>query len=200
MPGSITDAVQRWKNGDQAAQFELEHRLQPFLVEMLELMRRHRAPALQTRIDSEAVVNQALHSFLTGVRQGDFPLLQNRQDACKLLTALVVRALHDEIRWHKRQKRNVDREQASAEGRPEQLPDPRPPDPAVTADLAGWLENLLAAVRPVHEKAMEIVKLSLEGLTNYDIASQVGLGLLRIQVLKQEMYRLLRETHEPKEP
>jgi len=200
MPGSITDAVRRWKNGDQDAQFELVSRLRPLLVELLELVRRHRAPSLQARIDSEAVVNQALHSFLTGVRQGEFPLLQNRQDACKLLTALVVRTLNDEIRWHKRQKRDVSREQASAEGRPEQLPDPRPPDPEVAADLTGWLEKLLAALRPVHEKAIEIVKLSLEGLTNYDIASQVGLGLRRVQVLKQEMYRLLRETNELKEP
>lgn len=52
----------------------------------------------------------------------------------------------------------------------------------------GWLDERVAVVRPVHEKAIEIIELSLKGLSNADIARQVGLNVRRVRLLKEQTY------------
>lgn len=197
MSGSITNAVQRWKNGEANAQIDLEQMLQPFLLDLIGLVRRHREKPLQPRIDSEGVVYHALHSFLTGVAKDEFPQLESRVEVKKVLTTLVRRTLCDQVRWHKRQARTPDREQPSPDGRPQHLADSteqRPPADGAVPDLAAWLEKLFAVLRPVHPRAIEIVELSLKGLSNNDIAQQVGLGVRRVQVLKRDMHQLLQQA------
>jgi DNA-directed RNA polymerase specialized sigma24 family protein len=197
MAGSITGAIHGLKQGNPEAQVDLERKLQPFLLELIALVRRHRDRPLQARIDSEGVVYHALHSFLTGVARDEFPVLESRVDVKKILTTLVRRTLCDEVRWHKRGVRTPDREHPSPDGQPRHLADPRdvrPEADALVPDVTAWMENVLAVLRPVHEKAIEIVELSFKGLSNSDIARQVGLGVRRVQVLKKDMYRLLQEN------
>jgi hypothetical protein len=105
MPGSITEALERWKQGDDAAQFDLERELTPVLAEMIRRVRRHVASPLKARIDSEAIVYQAFKSCLTGLRKDEFRALNNRADLAKLLKTLVDRALTSQIRGHRRHKR-----------------------------------------------------------------------------------------------
>lgn len=185
MAGDITHAVERWRRGDAAAQFDLERWLHPFLLHLIHLVRRRVDTPLQARIDSEGVVYAALNSFLTGVRKDEFPVLENRDDIKKILTTLVRRTLSDEVRWNNRERRSPTREVASADGQPR---DAAVPETAALADdLAAWLEKLVAVLRQHDERAIEIVRLSLEGLSNVDIAGQLGLGLRRVQLLKKQM-------------
>jgi DNA-directed RNA polymerase specialized sigma24 family protein len=183
MPGSITTDLHRWRDGDPDAQFDLVRRLQPFLIELLRFVRRHRAQDLQGRIQSEGPVNAALNSFLKGVQNSKFPELQNREQVKKLLTVLVKRALYDEIRRAEAERRNPDREESCDSVQPQHLSEAN----AMASDIEVWLEKMLAVVRPVHEKAIEIVELSLKGLSNNDISVQTGLSVRWVQVLKKRM-------------
>lgn len=190
MPGPITDALEHWKQGNDDAQFDLERALRPFLRDMLRFIRRHREALLIPRIDSEGVIYAALNSFLTGARKDEFPAMQNQEEVRKVLTTLIIRTLHDEIKWHTAQKRTPHREQpsenhdelfgATAKGQQAQAG-------SSPSELAGWLENFLNVMRRVHPNAIDIVTLRIEGLTNQEIKDELGLGLRRVQMIIQDM-------------
>jgi DNA-directed RNA polymerase specialized sigma24 family protein len=190
MPGSITDALDRWRGGESAAQFDLERALQPFLLDLLSLVRRRRGKPLQPRIDSQAVVNEAWGSFLTGVRKDEFPTLQDRKDICRVLTTLVTRTLCDQIDWHTRQRRSPAREEGSPDGAPRHLADARRPaanEQSTAEEFADWLARFEELLRSFHPKAMDIVELSFQGLANCDIARSVGLSVRSVQLLRQRL-------------
>jgi DNA-directed RNA polymerase specialized sigma24 family protein len=191
MSGPITDALDRLKKGDPNAPFDLQRELQPFLLEMIRLVQRRRVALLNARIDSHAIVNDALHSFLTGIPKGEFPALSNHEEVKKALTSLVTRTLCDQIRWHRRKKRDVGLEQQGGGIPLEAIPDAK--ELAATAgdlacDLASWLDQLRAFVRDVHPKAIDIIELSLQGLDNNDIAAVLSLAVRTVQKIKQDMF------------
>ena len=104
MSGPITRAVEQCKQQQDARTlYELERALQPFLQEMIRLVRRRRKAALQARVDSQAIINAALHSFIKGVGNRQFPQLQNQEDVKRVLTTLVVRTLLNEVAWNQSQ-------------------------------------------------------------------------------------------------
>lgn len=190
MSGSITEDLKRWKEGDENAQFDLQHKLRGLLLDLLRLVRRRVNAPLKARIDSQGVVNAAWNSFLTGVQKDEFPILESRANIKAILTDLVLRTLGDEIRWHQRQKRNPEREQPSASGQPQHLPDAA----SMASELTSWLEKLEEAVQPLHEKAIEIVEGTLNGLSNNDLARQLGLTLGQVQRLKKKMRQRWQDT------
>jgi RNA polymerase sigma factor (sigma-70 family) len=185
--GDITRAVRRWSEGDADAPRDLESLLEPFLLQLLRQIRRRITRPLQARIDSQAIVNAALNSFLTGVRKQEFPLLKNRQDVKKVLTLLVRRTLTDEVRRHTRAKRDPSLEVRDATGLPQNVTAPSDPDAALLAgDLTVWLQEKLASLHIEDETTIRIVELRLEGLPNADIADQLGLSLGQLRkVLRQ---------------
>lgn len=182
-PGQITKAVARVKKGDPTAPTDLARALQQFLKEMIRHVRRHTSPRLKARIDSHAVVYAALHSFLTGIPEGRFPALANGKEVKKVLATLVTRALSDQVRREHRQKRNPSQEQSLAN----HIADRRAVADAWSSDVAGLLEKLTDVVRPVHKKAMDILGLSLDGLSNAEIATKLDLGIRTIEVIKKKM-------------
>src|SRR5262249_7309025 len=141
------------------------------------LVRRRTASQLHARIDSHGVVNEALNSFLARAARGEFPAVRDHGEVRRLLTSMVLRALCGEVRRHRRAVRSPARE--------------APLDPAGAAALSPvlseWLEHFQAVVRPVHEKAMDIVSLALEGYTNPEIQQRLGLSLRTVQKIEQEM-------------
>jgi len=183
MSGPITQAVERCKQQqDSGTLSELERALQPFLQEMIRLVRRRRKTALQARVDSQAIINAALHSFIKGVGNRQFPQLQNQEDVKRVLTTLVVRTLLNEVAWSQSLQRDVEREQ--------RLPEQEPSEGAarlLDPTFADWLEAFLAVVEGVHPKAEHIVCLSLEGYANEEIAAKLGLSTRWVQRTKQAM-------------
>ena len=183
MPGSFTHDLNRWRQGDSDAQFDLERRLLPFLQELIRGIRRRRSASLNARIDSHGVVYEALNSFLTGIQKNEFPDLGSREDAKRLLRTMVLRTLNGEIRWHRRGKRTPTVEVQAEQGQPVQVP----ATADITDAIASWLEEFEVTVRSVHEKAIDIVDLTVRGYSNNDIAHELGLGLRTVQLIVQRM-------------
>jgi DNA-directed RNA polymerase specialized sigma24 family protein len=188
MSKELLDAIARWKCGDESAQFELMSELQPFLLEMVRRIHKQLDPKLFARIDSQGVVYAALKSFLSGLPKGEFTVLENHEDVRRILTRLIRCTLLDGIGLHKRRKRAYTREQPQAGGAGESSELP-PTVKSLSEPLSLWLEDLLTIVRGVHANAIRIVELSLEGLTNNQIADELGMAMRTVQILKQKMLR-----------
>jgi DNA-directed RNA polymerase specialized sigma24 family protein len=182
MSGDITNAAARCREQDPQAPTDLEKALQPFLQEMVRLVRRRRPDHQRPRIDSEGVVNAALQSLLKRAADHRFPELSNRDEVKKLLTTLVKRRLFDEVEQNDRKVRDARRD-LPLDG----------DKPAAAADLldptfADWLEELLREVEKVHPRAREVVDLCLAGHTeNKEVAARLGVGVRWVQATRKAM-------------
>jgi DNA-directed RNA polymerase specialized sigma24 family protein len=156
------------------------------------LVRRKRRPDLKARVDSSQIVNDALKSFLSGVRQHEFPNLQHPENVRQLLSSLVGRLLIDQQRQALRGKRSPEREVASADGRPMHLADAAQATPADLAAAAEFLEKLWDRLRDVHPKAMELLEFWLEGLPTSEVAARLGLGVRSVQLILKDMEQAAR--------
>jgi DNA-directed RNA polymerase specialized sigma24 family protein len=181
MTHSITHAVQDWRNGDEHGAFELDRLLR---AELLAFIRRHRNPRYRARIDSEAVFNAALKSFLSGVVKDEFPMLRDRRDVQRLMMRFASCVLKDEVRWLQTRKRDPAREVDMAASLVVASCEPTPDQSVMAREY--W-EKFPDVVRRVDERAMEILELRLEGLNNTQIADRLGLGVRMIQKIVQRM-------------
>lgn len=184
MNHSITQAVRDWQDGDERASYELDRRLR---ADLLALVRRRRDKRLQARIDSEAVVNAALKSFLSGVAKDEFPRLQDRRDVRSLLTRFAICVLRDQVRAERADKRDARRDVVGQESLACQLSDVASPTPEECALAMEYWEKFPDVVRGVHEKSIGILELSLEGLNVTQIAHELGLGIRTVQLIIQHM-------------
>jgi DNA-directed RNA polymerase specialized sigma24 family protein len=186
MPGSVTNALHDWERGNPAASQDLDLQFRSYL---LALVRGRRNPGLKGKIDSEGVVNEALKSFLTGVAKHEFPDLSNRQDVKNLLVTLVKRILSDQVKALRTRKRDPEREEGYAAGQHDHLAAKAKALPTAEqiAEAREFLEKLPEVVRTVHKKAIQIMTLSLEGLTNNEIADEVDLAPRTVQKIKCDM-------------
>lgn len=193
MPGSVTNAVHDWEwEKNTAASRDLDRR---FRAHLLALVRRRRSPDLEPIIDSEGVVQEALKSFFSGVAKHKFPDLNSRKDVKNLLITFVLRNLIDETRAQRAGKRNAEREENYARGQPDHLADTANPTAEQVAEAHECLEKLPEVVRPVHEKAIQILELGLEGLRNNEIADRLDLSLRTVQKIKHDMWAAVEKAH-----
>lgn len=186
--GRLTESLHRWKNGDETAQFDLIHELQPLLAELLDLVHRRRNPRFNARIDTGEVVYAALKSFLSGSRNDRFELLNNTEDARKILFTLVTCALVDRVEFHQAQRRSPDRETGTATD---------------IEKLTGFTDRATSIVELVDELmfvaertdpcALDVLRLSIEGASNPEIADSLLLTVRKVQLIKQQMHRNLQE-------
>lgn len=181
MTHSITHAVQDWRDGDERGALALDRLLR---AELLSFVRKHRSPHFRGRIDSEAVFNAALKSFLSGVVKDEFPLLRDRRDVRRLMMRFASCVLKDEVRWLRTEKRNSARDTDLAASLVVASCEPTPEQSAMAREY--W-EKFPEVVRRVDERAMDILELRLEGLNNTQIADKLGLGVRMVQKIVQRM-------------
>jgi DNA-binding NarL/FixJ family response regulator len=187
MPEALSEALRRWKAGDESAQFDLMHELRPLLSQLIRLVRAKRAADLKKRIDSHAVVNAALKSFFSGVRKSEFPVLNDSQDLARVLRMLVMRSLIDEVNRHRRARRSTDAETSFDS-------DEFIAPANAISDLSEMLEKIRDVLREVHPKAIDILDLRLDGMSNDAIAKELDLSLRSVQLIRQRMFSAVRDS------
>jgi hypothetical protein len=210
---------------EPGAERELYSQLEAFIPDLLSTIRKNRAPHLAGKIDSEGVINAAIHSLLTGLPKGEFPDVATTDNVRKLLSTIVANKLRSEVRAHSSGRRDAGREVRTEGGRPHlaadtaRTPTDVPlallahfadsglpgrksakvgtpateggPAASAAAELIVWLETWADELRSVHPLAMEIIELSFRGRTNKDIATELKLGIRRLQGVKQSLRELL---------
>jgi len=100
---SSVHLVARWRNGDQEAAGELFRRYSDRLIG---LAHNRLSSKLSARVDAEDLVQSVYRSFFANVRGNRYDL-QHGGDLWRLLVAMTLHKLHNQVDWHTAQKRDV---------------------------------------------------------------------------------------------
>jgi RNA polymerase sigma-70 factor (ECF subfamily) len=166
--------VARWRNGDQQAAAELFRR---YAHRLVALARRQLPGKLAQRVDPEDVVQSVYRCFFANARDDRYELKRGG-DLWRLLAAITLDKLRDQVKWNTRAKRTVKREQAldgaeSWEGIQLSLL-ARQPSPVEALALA---ETLQQVMRPLEPLECRILELRLQGHNLEEIAVLVERSL-----------------------
>jgi RNA polymerase sigma factor (sigma-70 family) len=160
--------VARWRTGDQQAASELFHRYSDRLVS---LARSGMSAKLSQRIDPEDVVQSVYRSFFLNARDDRFDL-QRGGDLWRLLVAITLHKLQDQVERHLAKKRSVKVElsfghEAALHGIQADVFS-RDPSPIEAVGLAEELEQVMCQQLPLHRRILE---LRLQGHNHEEIAA-----------------------------
>src|SRR5262249_2867338 len=101
------DLLARWRDGDQSAAHDL---FQRYASRLNGLARSRLSSRLASRVDAEDIVQSVYRSFFARACEGQYELARGG-DIWRLLVAITLHKLSDEVRRNTAGKRAVDHEQ-----------------------------------------------------------------------------------------
>lgn len=160
--------LSRYRAGDSAAADEIFNR---YINRLVGLARNRISKKLANRLDPEDIVQSVYRSFFERAKQGQF-VTERSGDLWRLLATITVNKTRCHARYHGRQKRNVDREQALSSDAGD------PMDSLATgpeeADVLAVLEELQAVMSTLTERRRTMLALRLQGQSVEEVALAVG--------------------------
>jgi RNA polymerase sigma-70 factor, ECF subfamily len=169
-PAEDKNLVNLFREGDQDAARQIVDR---YLDRLLTLARRRISQRLASRVDAEDIVQSVFRTFFVRLKEGQF-VFDDQDDLCKLLMRITLHKTLRQVAFHKAGKRDPNLETPHGEHHQEQLMalfDQEPTQEATVAFL-DQLEHFLAQLRP---QEREILEMRLQGHSNEDIASKLGI-------------------------
>lgn len=165
------ELLARWRAGDERAAEELFRR---YADRLIALAQSRLSARLAGRVDAEDVVQSAYRSFFVGARADRFSL-QHGGDLWRLLVAITLHKLRDQIDHHTADKRAVAAERRFASedslvGLGALLAS-RDPSPLEALALADELEQIMRGLEP---QPRRILELRLQGHDLEEIATQIA--------------------------
>lgn len=184
------DLIARWREGDQQAAEALFHR---YAGRLVALARGRLSAQLAQRIDPEDIVQSAYRSFFADSRAGSYHC-ERGGDLWHLLVRITLFKLQDKVKYNRRAKRSVQREQSfgAADFGLDDLPGAREPAPEEVVALIDQLEHVMRGLEPLHRRMLE---LRLRGCNVEEIAAQTDrtqrtvcrvLEMVKQMLLKQQ--------------
>lgn len=169
--------LERLAAGDPAAAQELFER---FSRRLVRLARSRLSERLRAKVDPEDLVQSAFRSFIKrqSLRRFDFA---NWEDVWSLLVVFTLRKLTRQVDIYKSAGRSLDREHpldGDLDSYRAIARDPQPEEAAILADLVEQVSLKLDT------QERNVFLLKLEGRTNLEIATTVGVG-------ERTIYRIL---------
>jgi RNA polymerase sigma factor (sigma-70 family) len=166
-----------------------------------QLAEKHLEQGLRRRVGPEDVVQSACRSFLRRARAGEFQL-GDSESLWQLLCAITLTKVHEQARFHRRRKRNLDREvsltSVSSEGIPGRFDpvDPQP-SPAEAAEFQDQFEQLMASFE---DEERRLVDLKLQQCTNLEVAARLGCSERTVRRLLKRVQTRLERAFPVSEP
>jgi RNA polymerase sigma factor (sigma-70 family) len=174
---SVTRLIQLLRSDDTAVR-DLAARLiwQRYFADLLDLARKNLDRRVRRRADEEDVLQSMFRSFCARQGRGEFELA-GRDELWKLLVTITLRKARNMARDHRRDRRDVNREQAAGQAADddstcpswalEQM-DAAGPTPVEATVLNEALERRLEALGDPELRQVALWR--LEGYTNREIA------------------------------
>jgi RNA polymerase sigma factor (sigma-70 family) len=184
--------VDRWREGDQQAAVELFRR---YANALIALARGRLSGKLAHRIDPEDVVQSVYRSFFAEAREGRYDL-QRGGDLWRLLVAITLHKLNDQVKRNTSKKRAVEQErsfgsedslismQAHLQG--------REPSPVEAVALADEVEQLMRQLSPLHRRMLE---LRLQGYYIDEIAGLTHSSERTVRYALEWVKQQLQQSH-----
>jgi RNA polymerase sigma factor (sigma-70 family) len=151
-----------------------EQALNAFLAQYAPALERlagkHIGLGMRRRVGPETVAQSVCRTFVRHVQDGSFQL-DDGQQLWALLCAITCRKTQEKIRYHRRQRRDLNREQPANDdgGIVQRTSDPTP-TPAEQVVFADTFETLLGQLEP---EDRQIVQLKLQEKTNEEVAQEL---------------------------
>jgi RNA polymerase sigma factor (sigma-70 family) len=159
-----------------------------------QLADRHLSENLRRRLGPEDVVQSVCRTFLRRAQAGELQLADS-ESLWRLLCAITLAKVHEQARFHGRQKRGFDQEVRLASLAPESSdggfdPVDPSPSPAEAAEFADQFRQLMASF---DEQERRFVDLKLQQCTNVEAAARLGCSERTVhRILKRVQTRLER--------
>jgi RNA polymerase sigma-70 factor (ECF subfamily) len=148
---------------------------------------RRLSPGLRRRIGPESIAQSVCRTFLRRAQGGEFEI-PDADSLWGLLSAIALTKVQEQVRFHRREKRAVDREVLLDEGATERTPGPTHEEEALFADE---FEHLVAGMS---EEERRIVDLRLMDRTQVEIAEELGVSERTVRrIMTRLEARLLEE-------
>lgn len=145
--------VARWRGGDQQAATELYRR---YASQLINLARSQLPAKLAARVDAEDVVQSVYRTFFADAQEDRFAL-QRGGDLWQLLVAITFHKVYDQLKWHRRAKRTVEREVRCGEDN--QVQDhlaSHEPSPVEALALLDQVEQVMHRLDPLTRRMLEM--------------------------------------------
>ncbi len=154
---------------------------------------KHLVGPVRRRVGPEDVVQSACRTFLRRAQAGEFQLADS-EALWRLLCAITLTKVREQVRFHRRRKRGVDQEvQLEAESLPGSghfEPVAPGPSPAEAAAFADQFQQLMASL---DDEERQLVDLKLQQYTNDEVAEHLGCSERTVRrILKRVQDRLER--------
>jgi DNA-directed RNA polymerase specialized sigma24 family protein len=178
-PGSVTQLIGRFKNGDPSAAQKLWDLFAARLVKLA----RNRIGRHVLAADEEDVALSALNMLFIGIERERFPRLDNRHDLWRLLSTMANRKTNTLVKQETREKRGGGRPSAmendpSPDAIFHDVVDPAPP-PDIRAVLEDACEEILRALGARQLRSVAIWK--MEGFQDHEIAAKLGCSVRTVE-------------------
>jgi DNA-directed RNA polymerase specialized sigma24 family protein len=187
--GSITGLIGGMRLGDDDAVRRIWQHYSPRLAALA----RQRLPVwLRRVVDGDDVANSAMFTLMTGLREGRFHDVEDRDDLWALLACITVRKAINQIKSATRRKRPP---HSAVEPLDEGFAAPEPaPDLGLMA--AERFDNLIDRLRAKDEILETIALCRFEGDSIEEIARWLGCSRHRV-MRKLELIRMTLKTEGP---
>ncbi len=156
--------------GTPAALHAFVQRFRPGLERLAE---RRISPPMRRRFGPESVAQSVCRTFLRRVQE-DRVELRDGDATWRLLCAIALNKVRERVRFHRRERRAVDRERRTdiADGSTSHLPG-REPAPDEGLEFA---EQLAAVLGELEEEERRVIELRLADHTQVEIATDMGIS------------------------
>jgi RNA polymerase sigma-70 factor (ECF subfamily) len=184
------DLLDRWRQGDQQAAGELFRR---YASRLVGLVRSRLSAKFAQRVDPEEVVQSVYRTFFADAQEGRYEL-QRGGDLWRLLVAMALHKLNDQVKYHSRRKRAVDRDVDTEEGLFGIGADllTREPSPLEAVALVDEVEQLMSQLDPAHRS---MVELRLQGHTIEEIAARTRFSERTVRYVLERLKQQLTKSH-----
>ena len=200
MDGSVTNWIQRLKDGDRAAVQKL---FEAYFLQLVNFVRYKLQGVSRATDDEEDVALSAFNSCCLCAEQGKFPQLVDRHDLWQLLVVIAARKASNLRKRELRAKRgggqivlSIDtlspEDGARGVDFVELVSDE--PDPALAAEVVEQCRRLLDKLQDDTLRTVALRK--LEGFTNNEIKDKLGCSLAKVE-RKLALIRALWEGEMP---
>jgi RNA polymerase sigma-70 factor (ECF subfamily) len=181
--GNLLD---RWRQGDQQAAGELFRR---YASRLVGLARSRLSAKFAQRVDPEEVVQSVYRTFFAEAQEGRYEL-QRGGDLWRLLVAMTLHKLNDQVKYHSRRKRAVDTEEGLFGIGAHLLA--REPSPLEALALVDEVEQLMGQLEPTHRS---MVELRLQGHTMEEIAVRTRFSERTVRYVLERLKQQLTKSH-----
>lgn len=187
-----TDLTQRISDLAEGDENEAQRLFDQYYVQLVDVAKRKMRAIPSQVADDEGAVISAFRSFFSGVRGGQFPNLDSRDDLWRVLATLTARKSVAQIRHHWRKRGEADNVHE-----PDAVNVLRSTEP--TADEAtAFLEDVQTRIDQLSDDRMrEIVLMRLEGWATDEIAEELNVHRRTVQRKLSLVERTWCEQSEP---